>query len=201
MRRLGTLILLFFMVITSSGRLIGSKERSFTEDKRMEYAYNDIALTNVLFYISGPITMKRVLPKTKTKEENFNKGRVAFENGQAFEYYELVDGASAKFENESEDETTLTMRFGIDQDEMLKFKKAKGSGDTNSYYELVSRKGSKEGENFIDFLGKEWQLISYSKVRLNIKEKRNTKVNVDKTKSRGMKMDGTEKKGLFKKKN
>jgi hypothetical protein len=53
----------------------------------------------------------------------------------------------------------------------------------------------------INFLGKEWELISYPQVRLNVKEKRNTKVKVDKTKSRGMKMDGTEKKGLLKKKN
>ena len=63
----------------------------------------------------------------------------------------------------------------------------------------LSTAGDKEGESFVSFLGKEWQLVSYGNVRLNIKDKRNTKVKVDKTKSRGMKMDGTEKKGLFKK--
>ena len=102
--------------------------------------------------------------------------------------------------SENEDQSIVTLRFGNDADELLQFKKTKGiGGDENFYYVLVSKEGEKEGESFVSFLGKEWQLVSYGNVRLNIKDKRNTKVKVDKTKSRGMKMDGTEKKGLFKK--
>ncbi len=186
--------------ISTSAQIIGSKERSFTENKRLEYEYNGIPLTGVLFYISGPITMKRVLPKTKSTDYN-PKGRVAFENGRAYEYYELVDGASAIFESESDDQKTMVMRFGQDQDETLRFKKTKGVGnDANNYYVLMSKKGEKEGQNLISFLGKEWELISYASVRLNVKEKRNTKVKVDKTKSRGIKMDGSERKGILGKK-
>ena len=137
--------------------------------------------------------MKKVLPKTK--EAGYNpKGRVAFEKGKAYEYCELVDGASAVFKNEGEDGTSLTMRFGNDQDEVVVFKKTTRAGnDENFYYTLSYNLGEKEGQNLINFLGKEWELISYPNVRSNVKEKRNTKVKVDKTKSRGMKMDGTEK--------
>ena len=196
MRIFITIILLICFIATTSAQIVGSKKRSFTENKRMEYEYNGFGLNNVLFYVSSAIIMKRVLPKTKDGQTNV-KGRVSFENGRAYEYYELVDGASCVFEKESEDQSTLTMRFGQDQDEVLSFVKRAGSGnDQNNYYYLEIGEDKK-----IAFLGKEWELISWEGVRLDVKEKRNTKVKVDKTKSRGMKMDGTEKKSLFQKKN
>jgi hypothetical protein len=139
---LSALVLLVF-VTSSSAQLIGSREASFTENKRLEYEYNGIAMTGVLFYISGPITMKKVLPKTKAADYN-PKGRVAFENGRAYEYYELVDGASAVFENETEGGASLTMRFGNDQDEVVVFNKTAGVvNDQNFYYVLSYNEGEK----------------------------------------------------------
>ena len=194
MRNIITLFALFILIISTDAQIIGSKERSFTDSKRMEYEYQGFGLNTVLFYISSPIMMRRVLPPRKVGEPN-PKGRVAFENGKAYEYYELADKASCKFESETEDQAVLTMRFGQDQDELLNFAKVQGmGGDTNFYYELVVGE-----EKVISFLGLDWELLSHPKVRLNVKEKRNTKVDLDKTKSRGMRMDGTEKKALFQK--
>jgi len=194
MKNLIITVILVGMGVSAHSQIIGSKERSFTANKRFEYEYQGFGLNTVLFYISSPIRMRRVLPPKKDGAPNL-KGRVAFENGKAYEYYELADKASCKFESESEDQTILTMRFGQDADELLNFVKTKGvGGDTNEYYELIVKEDKK-----IDFIGLEWELMSYAKVRLNVKEKRNTKVNVDKTKSRGMRMDGTEKKVLFQK--
>ena len=196
MKRTGLTILTTVIILSANAQLIGNKEVAFTQNKKMEYEYNNFSMADVLFYISAPILMKRELPKTKDVAYN-PKGRVAFENGKAYEYYELVDGASCKFESESDDKKTVSMRFGIDADETLLFNLQKGiGGDENLYYTLVVG-----DDKNISFLGYKWDLLSNGNVRLNIKEKKNSKVDIDKTKSKGIKMDGTERKGILKKNN
>ena len=48
-------LILFAFIAPSSAQLIGSGQSSFTENKKLEYEYNGIALTSVLFYISGSL--------------------------------------------------------------------------------------------------------------------------------------------------
>ena len=193
MKKIGLTILTTFIILSANAQLIGNKEVAFTQNKKLEYEYNNFSMSDVLFFISGPILMKRELPKTKDVAYN-PKGRVAFENGKAFEYFELVDGASCKYDGDV-DKNSVTMRFGIDADETLLFNLQKGiGGDENLYYTLVVGEDKQ-----VSFLGYKWDLLSNGNVRLNIKEKKNSKVDIDKTKSKGIKMDGTERKGILKK--
>ena len=179
-------------VLPIEAQVFGSQEKAFTENKRNQYEYMGIGFNEVQFYISSPITMKRELPKEVLREGANHKGRVAFENGKQFIYYEQKEGSFCVFEKMSEDKTEMTMRFGQDQDETLVFQLKKGVGsDQNQYYVL------KAPDKKVAFLGYSWDLLSWDGVRLEIKEKSNTKVKVDMTKSKGMKIDGTEKKGVM----
>lgn len=189
------LVLLTSLGFSSNAQIIGSRKAGFSENKRMEYEYNNYAMKDVLFYISTNITMKRVLPKEKDTKYN-PKGRVAFENGFPYEYYEYLDGASCYFVKESDDKSRLWMNFGADQEELLEFKLKNGRGnDENKYYYLVVKEDKK-----IDFLGKEWELITHPEVFLLVKEKRTAKAKIQSTKSKGVKLDGTKRKSLLNKK-
>jgi hypothetical protein len=187
-----TTLLIVLSATVAQAQLIGSKEKAFTENKRLQYEYMGIGYSDVQFYISSAITMKRELPKAVLKEGANHKGRVAFENGKQYIYFELKEGSYCVFESISDDQSTMTMRFGQDQDETIRFTLKKGVGsDQNQYYVIDAP------EKKVSFLGYEWDLLSWDGARLEVKEKSNTKVKVDMTKSKGMKIDGTEKKGIL----
>ena len=184
------------LILSANAQLIGSREKSFTQNKLAEYEYRQIALSQVQFYISSEINLKRELPKEVLMDGAKVNGTVAFENGKQYVYYVQKKGSFCVFESLSSDKKKITMRFGQDQDETMVFTLKKGVGsDQNSYFVLEAP------DKKISFLGYTWDLLSWEGVRLEVKEKNNTRVKVDKTKSKGMKIDGTEKKGLLKKKN
>ena len=166
--------LILSSMLGASAQVFGSQEKAFTENKRNQYEYMGIGFNEVQFYISAPITMKRELPKEVMREGANHKGRVAFENGKQYIYYEQKEGSFCVFERINEDKTEMIMRFGQDQDETLAFILKKGVGsDQNQYYVL------KAPDKKVNFLGYSWDLLSWDGVRLEVKEKSNTKVKVD----------------------
>jgi hypothetical protein len=180
------------MAITSTAQLSG-KERYFTDDDRAKYDYLGGDYSSILFRISHEMMFKRSLPEARGEQVNTKKGQVSFENGRAVEYYQIKDNATATFESISADKKSIIVRFGNDQDEVIKFTQVKGSGnDSKMYYTLVLEPGKK-----LNFLGYSWDFLSTENVRLVYKGDNDTKLDFSKTKSKGMKLDGTERKSII----
>jgi len=186
------IISLLLLSFTTSAQLSG-KERYFTDDDRAKYDYLGGDYSSILFRISHQMLFKRSLPEARGENVNTKKGTVQFENGKAIEYYQIDDNATAIFESISEDKQTMVVRFGADQDEVLKFRLVKGTGsDSKMYFTLVLEKDKK-----LNFLGYTWDFLSHENVRLVYKGDNDSKVDFNKTKSKGMKLDGTERKSII----
>ena len=185
-------ILTLLIVTTSTAQFmgIGPTEKSFTENKRMQYEDQGYSFSGIQFYTSSEIYLKRELPKETISNETTQKGTIAYENGKKYIYYKLKEGSFCVFESISSNKEVMTLRFGQDQDETIQFKLKPGVGtDQNKYYVINAP------DKQLSFLGYKWELLSWDGCRLEVKEKGKSKVKVQKTKSKGMKIDGTEKGG------
>lgn len=185
-----SLLKLFFLFLILFSSTVQAQKTSFTASKLMEYEFNDVVMAGVQFYISSMISLKREFTKDDKEQAN-QRGKVVFESGKAFEYYELKDGSFCVFQSMTEDKSEMVMRFGQGPGEVLAFDLKAGTGvDGEKYYVL------KVGDDKVmPYGGHDWELISWTEVRLMVKESRKGgKASVTKTK--GMKIDGTEKKGI-----
>lgn len=185
-------IALLLISFASSAQLSG-KERYFTDDDRAKYDYLGGDYSSILFRISHEMLFKRSLPEARGEQVNTKKGTIQFENGKAVEYYQIKDNATAIFESISDDKQTMVVRFGADQDEVLKFKLVKGNGSDSKMYFTLDLETDKK----LNFLGFSWDFLSHENVRLVFKGDNDTKLDFNKTKSKGVKLDGTERKSII----
>jgi hypothetical protein len=162
----------------------------FTNNDRLRYETMGIALSQVFFYPSMEIMIKREMLQSDPVPVAMN-GQIRFEGGKRWFYYAISPKRTFIYESEP-DKKSLVMRIGTDQDQVLKFKLVKGSGnDSNEYYVLDVNQ-----DKTVNFWGNNYELVVGQNSRLAFKEKGKSKTKIKVQKAKGMKLDGTEKGGL-----
>lgn len=156
-------------------------------------------LEEILWYISAPIEIQREVEITKDLDIQalMATGKLKIVGGKYFELDKFTSNATGLIEYKKDD--IIAIRFGNDEGRFLEFKLNELSGlETVQYYKLMvkEREKGKLSGGKVHYAGSDWDLISGSRVSLEFKAKGNTGNKVQKTKVKGLRKDGTERKGL-----
>lgn len=156
-------------------------------------------LEEILWYISAPIEIQREVEITKDLDVQalMATGKLKIVGGKYFELDKFTNNATGLIEYKKDD--IIAIRFGNDEGRFLEFKLNELSGlETVQYYKLLvkDREEGKLSGGSVHYAGSDWDLISGSRVTLEFKAKGNTGSKVQKTKVKGLRKDGTERKGL-----
>lgn len=188
------LIIILLLPIASKAQLL-SKRRIATENEIFKLSLN-VALDEVLWFISSPIEIQREIEVAKNIDLKAlqAKGKVKITGGKIYELAKFTSNASALFEFKKSN--IIAVRFEHGEKRYLEFKLTKSSkySDTR-YYDLYVRQYKKK--KIVRYAGADWQLISGGYAKLEYKAKGNFNRKTKKTKIRGLKKDGTERKGLI----
>jgi hypothetical protein len=156
-------------------------------------------LEEILWYISDPIEIQREVEITKDLDIQalMATGKLKIVGGKYFELDKFPSNATGLIEYKKDD--IIAIRFGNDEGRFLEFKLNELSGlETVQYYKLLvkEREKGKLSGGKVHYAGTDWDLISGSRVTLEFKAKGNTGSKVQKTKVKGLRKDGTERKGI-----
>lgn len=165
------------------------KKQEFTVDSKNELDYRGIPTSDILFYVSGEIQLKRII-NVKDEAGAKDKGNVVFENGKAYAYLKFTSSATGKCDTIIG--TKLQVRFENEEGAYLSFKKKKGKYDDVEKYYLVMNSDGKT----VEYEGDTWEIIEGKEAYLFWKPKEKTKNKKTKEKVKGLKNDGSEKKTL-----
>ena len=188
-------LLIVLMLPIASNAQIMSKRRLATQNEIISLKFS-VDLKEVLWYISIPIEMEREILVTKDvdMESLRAKGKVKISGGKVYELAKFPFNSSALFEFEKDD--IIAVRFEHGEERYLKFKLEPASKTTDvRYYDLQY---TEEGHTKkVMYGGSEWTLLTSSYARLEYKAKGNMDSKTKKTKVRGLKKDGSERKGVI----
>jgi hypothetical protein len=195
-------LLALAIVITISGSVhsqLMSKRRLATENEvfTMEVTYGEDFLTEVLWFISDPIELIREIEVTKDLDMKklMESGKVKMSGGKVYEQAKFTNSASGLFE--SKNDSSITIRFEQGEGRYLTFVKQEPTAQDVRYYKLHKVAGADEKGNYVAYAGDVWKLLAGGYVKLEFKAKGNMKAKTQKTRIRGLKKDGSEKKGVI----
>lgn len=161
-------------------------------------------LDEVVWYITDVIEMEREVEATSDLDVRKlqEKGKLSIQNGKYYERY-VIDGTVARPATgllEKKTAESLFIRFEAGEGRFLEFRLTTPTkNETVRYYKLVVTdipEGKLTGGK-VAYAGHQWRLIQGSTVGLQFKAKVSNDNKVNTTKIRGLKKDGTEKKGLL----
>ncbi|RLD19622.1 MAG: hypothetical protein DRI71_11560 [Bacteroidetes bacterium] len=157
-------------------------------------------LEEVLWYISDPIEIER---EVEIKAEHVDiqalqdKGSLKISGGKYFEIYKITNGATGLLEYKKDG--VIAIRYENGEGRFLEFKLSELTGlETVQYYKLNVKKAdpNKLSGGTVHYAGADWNLLSGSRVILEFKAKGNSSSKTKKTKVKGLRKDGTERKGI-----
>ena len=157
-------------------------------------------LNEVLWYISDPIEIERQVEVTAEHVDIKalqDKGSLKISGGKYYEIYRITNGATGLLEYKKDG--VIAIRYEQGEGRFLEFKLSELSGlETVQYYKLnvKDKEPNKLSGGKIHYAGSDWELLSGSRVILEFKAKGNSKSKVQKTKVKGLRKDGTERKGI-----
>jgi len=190
------------VIVNALDAQIMSKRRLATENEifSLELTLGEGNLTEVLWYVSTPIMIQREIDRSKVADMKslMEKGKVKISGGKVYELAQFVSNVSGLYHFKKDE--TIAIRYENEEARFLEFELADPVSQDVRYYNLKYQTDA-DGNKIVNYGGAEWKLVSGSYAKLEYKAKGNFNAKVQKTKIRGLKKDGSEKKGIFEKKN
>ena len=183
-----TSVLLLIASLSFNAQLL-VKKKEFTANSKAELDFRGIGMNEILFYVSGEISLKRIID-VKNEAGAKEKGNVVFENGKAYAYKKFTSAATGK--GDTMVNNALEVRFENETGRFFTFKKKKGKYDDVDKYYLVLNRDKKT----VEYGGHTWEIMWGQETYLYWKPKEKTKNKKTRDKVRGLKNDGSEKKTI-----